>query len=361
MKFPGSKLLHRSDLAIRPLNLDDLRSSSRSSGLTGLVEVAMPGALGLIFYYLGGEVNALFREGSVAYSGQAALPRLRAKVEAEGGTVSVFELPLDMAHLLRGITGRKRLREPVATPTVLADLLRRLEKIEHTGTLEVEVPAVGSGMVLLVRGRVSNTYWEAADGLTFEKGEGRQKLDDALVLGEAQLFLADFSRDVWKARHEAQGPITSRLEQRGQETAAPGEGVLTEETALRKQILDDLQAEVPGLLQAVIFDLMTGAVFVRTGRGAADLNVSPLAEQVPALTLYLRAQIEGLDEGDALEFLELSTERISTLVTLVAEAQEAIALLADRSQPTALMTAALARAARTYAARLRPLRRRTPA
>jgi hypothetical protein len=144
------------------------------------------------------------------------------------------------------------------------------------------------------------------------------------------------------------------------ETAST-ERLASEETALRKRVLAELQAEVPALLQALVFDLLTGAVFLRAGRGAVDLNVSPLAEQVPALTLYLRAQLEAVGEGDGLEFLEVASERVSTLVVLLPEAQEAIAILADRSQPTALVGAALGRTARAYAERLRPLRRRTPA
>jgi hypothetical protein len=43
---------------------------------------------------------------------------------------------------------------------------------------------------------------------------------------------------------------------------------------------------------------------------------------------------------------------------LVSEAQEAIAVVADRSQPTALIGAALSQAANGYIARLHPARRK---
>jgi hypothetical protein len=43
-------------------------------------------------------------------------------------------------------------------------------------------------------------------------------------------------------------------------------------------------------------------------------------------------------------------------VAIVPEAQEAIAVLAERSQPTALIGAALSRAVRGYSARLHPAR-----
>ena len=79
MKFPGSKLLHRFDLLAQRSSLEDLLRSSRESGFTGLVEVAHEGATGLIFYYLGAEVNATYRQGASSLSGQSALERMRAQ------------------------------------------------------------------------------------------------------------------------------------------------------------------------------------------------------------------------------------------------------------------------------------------
>ncbi len=347
MKFPGSKLLHRFDLVAQRSSLEELLRSSRESGFTGLVEVAHEGATGLIFYYLGAEVNALYRQGASSLSGQSALERMRTGSAEAGGTVSVFELPLDMAHLMRGLTKRRRWSDPVRSRGELLELLHRLEKTEHTGTLEMQSPA-GAAMVLLVRGRVSNVYFEDPDGLTYEKGAARAKLDDTVGTGEPQFFLADFSRDAWKARHEVLVPLLSRLERADPRTPEAA----SEETALRRELVEGLAAEVPALLQALLFDLMTGAVYVRVGRGSADLNVSPLAELVPELTRHVRSQLEAGEGADAVEFLEISTERVTVLVGIVAEAQEGLALLADRSQPVALLTAALVRATRDYAARL---------
>ena len=352
MKFPGSKLLHRFDLLAQRASLEELLRSSRDSGFTGLVEVAHEGATGLIFYYLGAEVNAMYRQGASSLSGQGALERMRALSSDQGGTVSVFELPLDMAHLMRGLTKRQRWTDPVHSRGELLELLHRLEKTEHTGTLEMQSPG-SAAMVLFVRGRVSNVYFEDANGQTYEKGEARTKLEEAMSTGEPQLYLADFSRDAWKARHEVLVPLLSRLER--PDPRAPE--AASEESALRREVLDELSAEVPALLQAMLFDLMTGAVYVRVGRGAADLNVASLAELVPALTLDVRSRLEA-GEGHPLELLELSTERVIVLVAIVAEAQEGLALLADHSQPVALLSAALVRAARDYAVRLRGTRPR---
>jgi hypothetical protein len=353
VKFPGSKLLHHWDLAVQNLSLDELLRSCQEAGLTGFAEVKFSQAVGMIFYYLGGEVNALYREGAVAYNGQHALDRLRGRVTEREGIVSVFELPLDMAHLLRGITNRQRLKETLSIKSDLEELLRRMERSEHTGTLEIQTGA-GAAMILLVRGRVSNTYWETSGGLTFEKGEARQKLDEAFGKGENQVFLSDFSRDIWKSRHEVQTSVRSRLERRDEPAPTATDQVAAEEGALRTQILEELQAQVPALIQAFIFDLMTGVIFARKGRGTS-LRVGLLAEKVPSLTTYVRDLVAAEDE-DQVELIELSTTRVTVLVAIVPEAQEAIAVLADKAQPIALIGAILSRLVLSYAARLHPAR-----
>lgn len=352
MRFPGSKLLHQWDLATQNVSLEDLLRSCQQIGLTGFAEIKFPESVAMIFYYLGGEVNALYRDGPVAYNGQAALDKLREQVGGPEGAISVYELPLDMAHLLRGITNRQRLRETLKGRTSLADFLGRLEKAEHTGTLEIQL-ALGSAMVLIVRGRVSNVYWEATGGQTYEKGEARQHLDEALDTGEeAMLYLADFSRDVWKSRHEVQDSLRSRLQNREDTTA---EELATEENQLRSQILDGLCAKLPSVAHAFLFDLMTGAILARKSRAGSALRVSLLAEKVPAFTSYLR-DVVAAENQDRIELIEVSTERVAALVAVVPETLEGIAVLADRAQPTATIGAALTRAVRDYVARAVPQR-----
>jgi hypothetical protein len=351
VKFPGSKLLHHFDLKTQRLSLDELLRSCQQAGLTGFAEVQLPSAVAMIFYYLGGEVNALYREGAVAHNGQAALDRLKGQVDLGEGSISVYELPLDMAHLLRGITNRQRLKESVDGPQELEDFLRRMERAEHTGTLEIQTDG-GSAMILLVRGRASNTYFETADGLTFEKGEAREKLDEALERHQGQLFLSEFSRDVWKSRHEVQTPVRSRLERH--EEALPTDQIASEEAALRTRVLDELAAQVPSLVQAFIFDLMTGVILARRG-STSTIRVGLLAEKVPSLTSYVRNLVAAEDE-DEVDLVELQTERLAALVAISSEAQEAIAVLADKAQPTALIGAILGRLVRAYAARLHPAR-----
>ncbi len=353
MKFPGSKLLRRFDLAAQRSSLEELLRSSRVSGFTGLVEVTHEDAIGLIFYYLGAEVNALHRQGALSSNGQVALERMGEAAGQGGATVSVFELPLDLAYLMRGLTRRQRLPDPVRDGADLTDLLHRLEKTEHTGTLEAQGPQ-GSAVVLLVRGRISNVYFESAQGVTYEQAEARAKLEESAALGLGQPFLGDFSREAWKSRHEVAAPITSRLQR--PDPRAPE--AVTEDMAARRAALDVLLAEVPGLRQALVVDLLTGVVLGRVGRTSADLDVAGLAEMLPGLLREVRQRVEGPDGAENLEFVEVSTERVSILVTVVSETQEALALLADRSQPVALVTAALLRVTRSYAERVAPARRK---
>ncbi len=109
------------------------------------------------------------------------------------------------------------------------------------------------------------------------------------------------------------------------------------------------------MVQAFIFDLMTGVILARKGRGTSAIRVGLLAEKVPAFTMYLR-DLVATEDSDQVELIELSTERVATLVAIVPEAQEAFAVLADKAQPTALVAAALSRTVRSYAARLHPAR-----
>jgi hypothetical protein len=352
LKFPGSKLLHNWDLSARQLSLDDLLRSCQQIGLTGFAEVKTPTAIAMIFYYLGAEVNALYREGAMAYNGTLALERLRGQAAGIEGEVSVYELPLDMAHLLRGITNRQKLKETLKSKADLAEFLIRMETAQHTGTLEVQTSR-GAAMVLLVNGRASNIYWETPAGQTFEKAEARNRLEETLAKEEATLFLSEFSRDVWKSRHEIQAAVRSKLE--GEEQKG-SEALTSEEVSLRRKVLDELAAELPAVVLVFMFDLLTGAMYARkAGKSASALRVGLLAEKVPALTRYVR-ELVSIENQDEVEQLEVTTDRIALLVATVPGAAEAVGVLAEKAQPTGLIGAALSRVVRSYASRLSPAR-----
>src|SRR6266511_4910506 len=228
-----------------------------------------------------------------------------------------------------------------------------LERAEHTGTLEVQT-GDGAGMLLIVRGRVANVYWETASGLVFEKGEARTKLNAALKREKASLYLAEFSRETWKARTEVTAPSRHRLDR-------PGAGPLPHEAAaLGAQVLGEMLGQFPSLLHAILFELTTGAVLARVGPGAADPGLEALTRRIPAFTTFLRNQTGGPGEEDGLDYIELSMARVSVLVAMVPEALEAVAVVSDRTQPIPLAGAALRQAAADYAGRLRVLRQGAP-
>jgi hypothetical protein len=280
------------------------------------------------------------------------MERVRAQAAGTTGEVAVYELPLDMAHLLRGITNRQKLKETLKSKAELAEFLARMEQAEHTGTLELQTPR-GAAMILIVNGRVSNVYWETRSGQTFEKGEGRLRLEEALAKHEATLFLSEFSRDAWKSRHEIHAAVRSKLEGEEQQGA---EALTTAEVALRQKILEELTAELPAVILVFMFDLLTGAVYARrTGKSASALRVGLLAEKVPALTRYVR-ELVSMENEDEVELLEVTTERIALIVATVPDAAEAVGVLAEKAQPTAIIGATLSRVVRSYAARLSPAR-----
>jgi hypothetical protein len=345
VKFPGSKPLHQWELSTETLfSVDGLLRSCEHVNLTGFAEVTFPQAVAMIFFYAGSPVNALYRHGP------AALVRLRTQIGAEEGSVAVYELPLDMAHLLRGVTNRAKL-DPIASPEVLIALLERLAREEHTGTLEVQT-ASGAAMILLVSGRVSNIYWETHDGVTFERMHARHRLDAALAEGETQVFLSSFSRDAWRARPESQ-EIGTLFEPKPDGEATPDNGA---EAQLREHLLLELQTQLPSALHGFIFDLMTGMVVARQARGTAAMRAALFTEKVAPLTLYVR-EVMAVEEHDDIEVIEVTTHHVATLVVVVPEVLEAIAILADKSQPSAVLAAVLTRAGRGYGERLRAMRK----
>jgi hypothetical protein len=347
MKFPGRKLLQKWDLASQRLSMPDLVKACQQVSLTGFAEVSFVDAAALVFYYQGMEVNALFREGPVAHHGADAIDRLGAQTLAESGNVCIYELPLDVAHLLRGITNRRRVDPPLAGPGALAEMLRGLEASEHTGVVELDMP-VGCAMFLVVRGRVSNVYFESSAGLTHEKGVAHQLVDDAVTRGVAQVHLSDFSRDTWMTRNQANSATRSRLSRTDLPPSASVQ-IAARETEMRGEILEDLLAKMPGVLRCYVFDLMTGSVLCSRS-GARGGGVGPLVEMVPVAFREMRERVSRA-VVEPLETMELATGHVIALVHAVESVQEALMLVADRTQPNAHLAGALARAVALYVER----------
>jgi hypothetical protein len=204
-------------------------------------------------------------------------------------------------------------------------------------------------VLLLVQGRISNTYWETPEGVTFEKVEARRRLDKVLGGSETQLLLSDFSRDIWKARHEIDKTVLSRLQKPNDERQVGTDRIGGDEKTNRQQLLDELHAEIPALLHAVVFDLL------RKVRGPDALRVGLLAEKLPAFVLFL-ADLVAAQDGDRIDTVDLSTQKALCVVSVVPETLEGVGVIADRSQPTALIEGMLSRCVRAYVGRTRPAR-----
>lgn len=348
LKFPGSRLLHEWDLSIHQVTYDELVRSCQQVGLTGFAEMRFADAAAMVFYYLGSEVNALFREGPISFAGEEALERLRTQVAAtQGGSVAVYEVPLDMAHLLRGLTQRQRRDPPLAGRADLDALVSELERAGHTGVVELQVVG-GSGLYLFVAGRVSNVYWETSGGTTLEKDVARRAVERAVQEGPATAFVSSFSREAWKSRQETQGLRPARASAVGH---AGSETLAEEEAAWRQEALESLHAAVPALLTGLVVDLLTGAVLARRDRGSASLRAGLLADRLGPLLAQAREALAG--EGDELERYEVTAGRATAVAVHVPQAREALVAVAEHGQPVTAVGAALERAAREYGLRLR--------
>jgi hypothetical protein len=72
-----------------------------------------------------------------------------------------------------------------------------------------------------------------------------------------------------------------------------------------------------------------------------------MAEKIPQLMLHARTMVTSENEDD-LQMMELETERVIASVAVVGVTQEAVAIIADRSQATTQISLILARHVRAY-------------
>lgn len=344
--FAGRKFLHSFELRPGRVSLDDLLASCQRSGLTGFAEVKLSGGAGMIVYYFGNEVNVIYREGNLAFHGAQAFAKLRAQIATLEGSVSVYELPMDAAHLLRGISNRRKLGDPLASVEDLQDLLTHLETDLHTGIVEIQTEP-GTALLLIVAGRLSNTYWETSGGATFEKGEARERLDAALRRGvPAAGFVSEFSREAWRSRSATPGEAAG-LRPSERPEALPAEQMADEEAALRARTLERVQSELPSMTFSAFIDLYTGATVARRVRGHEAIPTALLAEKLPSFLSYLRDVIEA--GADELLAVEISSRDAFAVAVLSAPTREVLVMISDRSQPASQIHGTLVRAVERYA------------
>ncbi len=365
MRFPGSKLLSQ-DLSTETIPLESVTRQCEDVNLSGYMEIAFGDAEGLILFYLGEQINIIYRAGNEISVSNEAMLKLRNAASLKEAKVSVYELPLDMAHMLRGLSNRQEIFGQIFASQPLRDLLSKLEKEGHTGSLEV-ITNKGTGMILLVRGRFAYGYFETTGGVTFEKGEAMNKVFEALDAPEtsARVFQSEFSSNIWKARHETQRARSSRLheileQQRPQETTSKNTPVSEPEAAqprvkvvdrkpLQQKVLSVIREQTPSMLACFFFNLSTEEIELERVEFPKETEEQLIIEKLPAFVKYLE-NLASMKDEDHVETLSLSTENFYVIVKCIPETGEGLALITDKSQPVALASALLLNSTHRYVA-----------
>jgi hypothetical protein len=366
MRFPGSKLLSQ-NLSTHTTPFDSVIRNCEDVNLSGYVEIAFGDAEGLILFYLGEQIRVIYRAGNEIFISNEATLKLRNTAQSKEGKVSIYELPLDMAHMLRGLSNRKEIFGQIFAPEPLKELLKKLKEEGHTGSLEV-ITNKGTGMILLVRGRFSNCYFETEDGVTFEKRDAVNRIYEILGRPEtsAHVFQSDFSPDQWKSRHETQKGRRSRLheilEQRRPEGAPahppseaqpaqpeeePPRTEIKDRKPLQRKVLADIRQNTPSILAAFFFDMETEEIELDLVEAPVETEDRLIIGKLPAFVKYLE-NLAAIRNDDHVEELSLSTEHFYLIVKCIPETGEGLALITDKSQPVTLASALLLNSAHRY-------------
>ncbi len=388
MRFPGSKLLSQ-DLSTETTSFDSIIRHCENVNLSGYMEVTFGDAEGLLLFYLGEQINIIYRHTNKIFLGSEATLKLRNTAQMREGKISIYELPLDMAHMLRGLSNRKEIFGQIFAADPLKDFIKQLHSDGHTGSLEI-LTNKGIGMILLVRGRFSTAYFETEGGVTFEKKEALNKIYALLERDDtsAQVFQSEFSPDIWKTRQQGSKGRSSRLqellEQRRDGPTEPGEhathatqddtrkptGPTTERVAsisevvpppepppssdrkpLQEQILADIGEQTPALLAAFFFDLGSEEINAELVAAPDETADRLIIDKLPAFVKYLE-NLAAMRGDDHVEILSMSTENFYLIVKCIPETEEGIAMITDRSQPVTLASALLLNSAHRYIAML---------
>jgi hypothetical protein len=338
------------------------------------MEASFGDAEGLMLFYLGEQINIIYRAGNEIFVSNEAALKLRNTAQARDGKVSIYELPLDVAHMLRGLSNRQEIFSEVLAPDPLKDLLKKLEEEGHTGSVEV-ITNKGTAMILLVRGRFSNCYFETEAGVTFEKGEALNKIYELLGQPDtsARVFQSEFSPDHWKARHETHRARSSRLHELLEQkhhaddadgatpsptATAPSEVKQTptarkikDKKPLQRNVLAEIRENTPSLLAAFFFDMDTEEIEVEVVEAPNETEDRLIIEKLPAFVKYLE-NLSAMREDDHIEEISFTTENFYLIVKCIPETNEAVALITDKSQPVTLASALLLNASHRYVLQL---------
>ena len=374
MRFPGSKLLSQ-DLSTETTPFDSIIRHCEDVNLSGYMEIAFGDAEGLLLFYLGEQINIIYRQGNKIFLAGEATLKLRNTAQLKEGKISIYELPLDMAHMLRGLSNRKEIFGQIFASDPLKELTAKLKSEGHTGSLEV-ITGGGTGMILQVRGRFSTAYFETEAGVTFEKKEALNKIYELLDREDtvAQVFQSDFSPDIWKSRQQGTKGRASRLQELLEsrrvdpsdatipvevyapepvvEIVPPVEPEETlDRTPLQEQILAEIHEQTPSLLAAFFFDLGTEEIDAELVTAPEETADRLIVDKLPAFVKYLE-NLAAMRGDDHIEILSMSTENFYLIVKCIRETEEGIALITDRSQPVTLASSLLLNSSHRYVAML---------
>jgi hypothetical protein len=371
MRFPGSKLLSE-NLQTGTTPFDSVVRHCEDVNLSGYMEITFSDAEGLILFYLGEQINIIYRAGNDIFVSNEAAMRLRNTAQSKDGQVSIYELPLDVAHMLRGLSNRQEVYGQIFAAEPLKELLAKLEADGHTGSLEV-ITNKGTGMILLVRGRFSNGYFETEAGVTFEKKEALNKVYEILEKPEssARVFQSEFSPDHWKARHETRKARQSRLHElleqqhpRQAEDAPATDSTDTEHVEpgpletdgidrkpLQKKVLSEIRENAPSLLAAFFFDMETEEIEMDAVEVPDETENRLIIDKLPAFVKYLE-NLAAMREDDHIEELSLSTQNFYLIIKCIPETGEGLVLITDKSQPVTLASSLLLNASHRYVLQL---------
>lgn len=212
--FPGGSLLFETLIDSHAV-IENLLDEVKKTNLSGFCEVRFPQTIGLVFFYSGEPTSVIFKSPGKVSSGKEGLTDLEEFChQHKGGKLSVYELPNDVAFMLRGLTNRKQITAEADWSGRLRMLIDELAGEKYTGALDV-ITSAGKGLILLVGGKISTTSFEIESGIVFSGKDGLEKIYQVMDKpGVAcKIYKSDFSAETWKERQILGIPRESRIYQ----------------------------------------------------------------------------------------------------------------------------------------------------
>jgi hypothetical protein len=321
MIFPGRKPLMEK-IPTQNIRVDDLFDEFSKQNFSGYAEFDFPDSRGIILFHSGEIITAVYKGADKVKSQEEGIAAVKNRCRLEDGLISTFQLPAEMAHMLRGLCNRKFLDE-IHVSGKLNVILSNLLEEKHTGTLDVLFPQrKEKGMILLINGRVSNTFLEMDRNLTLEGKEALQRVLELIneADGGCKIFKSDFSQEIWKSRRGTKKPHESRIFQ-----------ILTEKETLQPSPMQALLSKLHGELSTPPYTAVLGedgTVLAQASGGNGDgeppADFQKMIQEAASLTT-------AVDMGPLNEILCTSQEK-NLLIRNVPRAHCFHILIVDRTQ-----------------------------